>query len=179
MALDIPRTRRKLEETKFFLRHLEERTRQPTQHEAHEVDVFGYYLSAFLSAGRSVTFVLQVEDKAAYDKGSPAWQQALSAKDQELFKYMNLQRREEIHSEGAWIEAGTATISITSIGSLGGRSYSTTTQVIFMGAEDGPFPTVAVLAPRFRVSDAETLEAVPACRRYVELLESLVKAIVS
>ena len=63
LRVDVPMTRRKLAEAKFFLAHLEEQTRKMQQN----WEAFGFYLSAFLSAGRSVTLVLQSEDKEGWE----------------------------------------------------------------------------------------------------------------
>jgi len=60
----IEATRRKLSEAEFFLRKLTTHQQQVFQ---NEPEAFGFYLSAFLSAARSVSFVLQAEQKERYD----------------------------------------------------------------------------------------------------------------
>jgi len=62
--------------------------------------LIGFYVSAFLSAARSVTFALQNEAKQTYDTRFPQWVSALSEEDQEIFKLMNQKRVEEVHQSG-------------------------------------------------------------------------------
>ena len=57
-------TRLKLAEAKFFYRKLAQAHKRLI---SEEPGSFGFYLSAFLSAARSVTLVLQAERKAQYD----------------------------------------------------------------------------------------------------------------
>ena len=61
----------------------------------------GYYLSAFLSAARSVTFALQAEGKEAYDTVFSGWFGRLTSAQKDLFKQMNEDRVEEVHKTGA------------------------------------------------------------------------------
>jgi hypothetical protein len=54
--MPIPETERKLDEAAFFLRHM---TAEEQKVPRNEPEAFGYHFSAFLSASRSVTLVLQ------------------------------------------------------------------------------------------------------------------------
>jgi hypothetical protein len=60
----IEATKAKLAEAEFFYRKLSavQQRLMPNEPEA-----FGFYLSAFLSAARSVTFALQAEQKQEYE----------------------------------------------------------------------------------------------------------------
>ena len=69
----IPKTLKKLCETRFFLARMQEAPRSTRL----EWEDFEFYLSAFLSAGRSVTWVLQVEQKALYDAQYGPWENRL------------------------------------------------------------------------------------------------------
>jgi hypothetical protein len=79
--LPIPETDRKLREAAFFLRLLTIEEGSPVR---NDPEAFGFYLSAFLSAGRSVTWVLQSEAgggddyRSWYDRGrrAAAWTNA-------------------------------------------------------------------------------------------------------
>ncbi len=94
----IPTTRRKLRETHFFLQHLRDQFNTVIH---NEPEAFRFFLSAFLSAGRSVTFTLQVEEKEKYDQRFETWYGKLKAEDQKLLKFMNRQRVSELHRSGA------------------------------------------------------------------------------
>ena len=50
---------------------------------------FWFELSAFLSAARSITFVLQSESKEAYDAWFPNWCDGLKTEERALLKSMN------------------------------------------------------------------------------------------
>jgi hypothetical protein len=63
-------TERKLREARFFLGRLIDESKSAVR---NEPEAFGFYLSAFLSAGRGVTFALQHEDKDMYDTWFPGW----------------------------------------------------------------------------------------------------------
>jgi hypothetical protein len=82
------RTRRKLDEARFFLEKLESSI-------AHHPD-FDYFLSAFVSSARSVTWVMKAEYKRCpgwldwYDNKTP------EAAEERLLKQMNTLR---VHSE--------------------------------------------------------------------------------
>ncbi len=92
-----PRAIYKLEEARFFLGHLREEIGKGA---SSEPGVFSYYLSAFLSAARSVTWVLQKEAKDPYDAWFPNWRKGLPPGDREFLDYMVEQRNLEV-KEGA------------------------------------------------------------------------------
>jgi hypothetical protein len=59
----IPKSLKKLRETRFFLARMTKAARSTRL----DREDFDFYLGAFLGAGRSVTLVLQVEQKDFYD----------------------------------------------------------------------------------------------------------------
>ena len=59
----IEATQKKLGEAQFFFYRLLNEAQKPVR---SEPEIFEFYLSAFLSAARSVTFVLQYEEKTKY-----------------------------------------------------------------------------------------------------------------
>lgn len=73
----IPRTERKPREARFFLGWMH----KAKESLALDREDFDFYLSAFLSAGRSVTFCLQNENKERYDAWFLAWRDALPETD--------------------------------------------------------------------------------------------------
>lgn len=92
----------KLNETRFFCKKLRDAESDATLNQSDE---FAYYLSAFLSAARSVTLVLQVEKKDEYDNWFPPWRDSLSEEDRELLVFMNAQRIESVHRKGAFLDS--------------------------------------------------------------------------
>ena len=86
---------RKLVEAQFFYRRLvSERDGRLVESEA---GAFRHYLSAFLSAGESVRYVLQNADEQKYTN---LFGQLPKNTDRDLLKFMNVQRGEEIHGKG-------------------------------------------------------------------------------
>ena len=85
----IEATQGKLREAQFFLGHL---VNEGQELLCNEPQAFGFYLSAFLSAARSVTFALQYEEKAKYDEWFPQWFGSLSGEDQNLARFLKDQR---------------------------------------------------------------------------------------
>lgn len=135
----------------------------------------GYYLSAFLSAARSVTFVLQVEDKEGYDRIFPPWRDSLPQQDRDLLDTMNQFRKAEVHLKGVTLTPTTALIPLKE-----GRPGEFEPMVLdwkwLMEAQQRGVPTegwgMVVLVPRFNVS-GQPAEVIATCQRYVALLADL------
>jgi len=108
---EIPKTLKKLREARFFLAKMTKDSRS-TKLAGEDFD---FYLSAFLSAGRSVTLVLQVEQQDLYDAQYGPWENRLTPQDQALMKFMNGQRVAEVHLLGADVETTVEMVPITQI----------------------------------------------------------------
>jgi len=166
--LDIPKTQKKLREAAFFFSKLHA-TRLDRGIETEEVE---FYLSAFISAGRSVTFALQYEAKAPYDAWFPGWASALREVDRDLLRSMVEQRnatqkKGEIETEGA-IEY----IPVTSLERRPGRDPHLGFQ--WFGPVGTPPPSVGVTVYSFDVGGTKD-DVVATCRRYLSILDRLVK----
>jgi clan AA aspartic protease (TIGR02281 family) len=102
----IEATQDKLAEARFFLRHLQDEAGKVVR---QEPAAFGHYLSAFVSAARSVPWVLQNEEKAKYDAWLPKWDDRLTNEERELLKFTN-QRR--IITLNFVVDSGAADVSL-------------------------------------------------------------------
>ena len=87
MTIDL--TKKKLREAKFFLQLLEQASQAFV---LNDPESFEFYLSAFLSAARSVTFVLQHEEKEKYDAWFPDWFESLVPEHGELLDFLKDKR---------------------------------------------------------------------------------------
>jgi hypothetical protein len=96
--LDLNATKFKLAEAQFFYAKL---CGVGSRVVVQRPEEFQFYLSAFLSAGRSVTLVLQAEHKAKYDAWFCDWKATLSADQAALLVNFNEQRVASIHLKGA------------------------------------------------------------------------------
>ncbi len=161
----IQHTQRKLREARFFLEHLRDRAGDfPLDSEN-----VGFFLSAFLSAARSVTLVLQVEEKDKYDAVYPVWEATLADQDRGLLRYMNGQRVAEVHKVGAAVSSSVEYRKVSEMRVERGGRW----RVIFTAPPGAPPPEMGFAAHHFQVGD-NLVEVRTACARYLELLEELV-----
>lgn len=90
-------TRTKLAEANFFLQKVQA---VDSKIVSPEPEAFGFYLSAYLSAGRSVTFTLQAEHKQEYDEWFPGWAAGLTDEQRALLSHFNDLRVDAVHRVG-------------------------------------------------------------------------------
>lgn len=165
--MEIPNTERKLREAAYFLQCLSERASAPVR----DPEEVLHLLSAFLSAGRSVTFVLQAEAKDAYDSWFPGWRDRLSTEEQQLLYTMNQQRVSELKKAGADVRAELRHVPITEIRVSDPRhpAYG----FHWFGPPGTPPPTLGRVDHFFELGDGPEPVA-SGCRRYYSVLERLV-----
>ena len=95
----IEEPRRKLREARFFhqnlmnLRH----GKSPT----YEPEAFGFYFSAFISAARSVLWVLHHEEETKWEAWKPGWEATLNDEERKFLSFTNQLRIAEVHLSGA------------------------------------------------------------------------------
>jgi len=166
----IEATRLKLAEAEFFYRKLADADGRLV---SGEPEAFGFYLSAFLSAARSVTYALQAERKAQYDIWYHNWAEALPKEQEDLLKHFNTQRVATVHRKGAAIESELEAISQSEYFLAVAKEGA---QIEIWGGIPG---TPAV--PRFRMArslifEGTKVNAVHASGQYVALLSQLVNS---
>ncbi len=169
---DIPRTQKKLREARFFLAKL--KAEASTTHLDRED--FEFYLSAFLAAGRSVTFALQFEQKALYDGWYPGWRATLTPDDAELFDFMKGQRNTTLKQGQATTDDAIEYIPVTELRQPTGRHLAYGFH--WFGPPGMPPPSVGVKVYRFVVGDKKE-EVLESCQRYMRSLEDLVTSFVA
>jgi hypothetical protein len=97
VAIKLDRTCKKLCEAEFFLGQLiAENSRVMNR----QPEVADFYLSAFFTAARSVTFILRIENPDEYEMRSRNWFARLSAEDRDLVDFFSNQRN-TVQKEGA------------------------------------------------------------------------------
>lgn len=165
----IDATQRKLREAQFFLGHLVNEAQKAVR---NEPEAFGFYLSAFLSAARSVTFALQYEEKSKYDEWFPGWSENLSAEDQNLLKFLNDQRNYEQKRGGADVTVIWEYVRVTQVrtGCPTHPGYG----FHWFGPPGTPPPPVGIPVHLFESSRGDQ-EVTLACQRYLGLLARLVE----
>lgn len=156
---------------------------------ARDLEVFRFYLSAFLSAAMSVRdsvlrkeFMSQVarpkvEARKAFAVCSE-WEGTLSPEDATVWGSMKHRRDDEVHVADMDLKRGTALIPVDE--ALGHLLRSPLPpQIVTMptsSSEEGEWPKVAALAPTFVNADGTHTDVFSECRRYLVLLRALLSA---
>jgi hypothetical protein len=169
--LNIEATKAKLAEADFFYRKLEAQRQRVVR---NEPEAFGYYLSAFLSAARSVQWVLKTEQRDKYDEWVTDWDKSRSGDDLDLWRHFNKQRVETVKRKGTDVTQRSEVISHSELFSTRGGS-----QVHVSGGVPGtPLPEFYRLVSSFKFGDDE-MEVVQACGKYLALMHKLVESFVA
>jgi hypothetical protein len=171
----IEATQRKLREAHFFYRQLvTERDRTFR----NEPEAFRYYFSAFLSAARSVPWVMKKEEKAKYLVWKPTWDEQLTIEERKLEKLTNELRLDEVKRAGATTIVEPEEIAIHELFSA---SFDLERQHpaygMHVSAQPGvPAPSAKFLRPVHYLEDeGGKVEATAKCKQYLEYLEKLVR----
>ncbi len=159
-------TQKKLREAQFFLAHLEGEVTKPG---THRTEPAAFYFSAFLSAARSVTFVLEAEAHNEYKSWFPSWFASRSKREAFLLNRFVFARNRALKRQTPSVAEDRAASAQFS-GKL-------PPELIFFTEEEEPIPGRRVLKCRLRPKDAEE-EVVPLCREYATLLSDLVRAFI-
>ena len=160
-------TNEKLKEAAFFVAQL---TRASDGMIGEEVAAFPYYLSAFLSAARSVTFVLQAEEKEKYDKWFPHWLKGQTQEDRDLLEFMKGQRNQVLKQGRSDIVYSLQLVPIVKA-SAAERRQSLAFQ--WFGPPGTPTPAIPRRVRHFDLNGTPS-EVLQACVQYLRLLETLV-----
>jgi len=154
---------KKLREAHFFLRKMGERA----QLAFGDQEEFDFYLSAFLSAGRTVDYRLRHEQGTAYKAFRAGWDSALSPDEQSLVKFLVDDRNLEVHESGSNRTEHESRIRV--FGSYKDKS-GTVNASLLPGT-----PTAEIMKPVYYfMIGGQQLPLIEACLRYIELLGRLV-----
>jgi len=161
---------KKVREARFFL----DQMRQQERRAFGDKEPFDFYLSAFLSAARTVDYRLRHEQPATYPAWrSEVWNAAHPAQD-DLIKFMSEDRRIEVHESGSDRITQTKEIKI----GVGG-SYSDASGMLTMFGSPGVLLGIdaggTIFIPQFVYVFAGTDRPVTElCAECVELLTEMV-----
>lgn len=157
--------RRKLREAAFFLAEMRRRDGSPRLDMEEE---FGYFLSGFLSAARSVSFVLRKENPARYEGARDLWLTALDPAMRAFVDVMRDQRNAAL-KEGT-IAAQQEVEQVSPLKAYGKHPISVPIILPWAFAEG------ATIGVTKYVLDVDSIHrpAVEACQDYLAVLELLV-----
>jgi hypothetical protein len=171
---EIPKTLKKLGEARFFLALM----KNAAKFMDFEREDFEFYLSAFLSAGRSVTFCLcsDLGGKKIYKHRFDVWWSGkLTDEQRDEMDFLRDQRNLVLKTGRTDVVAEIEMVPITQIETQPGTGpiYS-----IFQwwGEPDVPPPRIGMKVHYF-TSGATREQVIAKCTRYLELLERLVREI--
>jgi len=167
----LERTHKKLREAGYFLRLMSANSGKWFRQEPEAVD---FYISAFVSAARSVTFVLRKECPTEYERWAPGWFARLAQQDAAaatLADFFIDQRNKGQKEGGGDLEVIETEVSLAQFlhetAMEGGHTYIST------GVPGTPPPTFTKHERRFAGWAEESVPDV--CRRYLDLMERLVR----
>ena len=169
----IDRTQKKLRKAQFFLGNLGHESRVP----GNEHEAFDHYLSAFLSAARSVTFALQIEDKERYDRIFPKWQNNLANEERDMLKHMNEQRVAEVHNKGAKTTVEWEMVPMIEVRDTRNRPGNSIWG-FHVYALPGTEPNKIGRQVHYFELGGTKVKVTETCNQYLDLLENLVREIV-
>jgi len=183
----IPLTEMKLREAKFFFALLHNTAQQIVR---NEPEAFAFYLNAFLSAARAVTFALQYEDKCSYDFWFTPWHDTRTEKQRELLAFMVKQRNfAEKCGSPKFTAEDWEWIPITEIRSDADRShpaygfhwFGPPLALLDSAGLDprGHQPQVGRRVYQFSTFSGDEKEVTSVCKQYVDILDALVKDFIS
>jgi hypothetical protein len=162
--MNIENVEKKQREARFFLsKMIEQESRAFGEREP-----FDFYLSAFLSASRSIDYRLRHEQAVIYPAWRNSWNSTLAASDDQLMKYMADDRILEVHESGS---GRNATVEYSDIP---GSTYSDDSGVLTVFAPPGtPLGTIGKPAYYFTIGGANR-RVTEACTDYLALLDRMV-----
>jgi ribonucleotide reductase alpha subunit len=165
------RTHKKLREAGYFLRLMSADSGKWFRQEPEAVD---FYISAFVSAARAVTFVLHKERPDVYERWRDDWFDRLALQEPELAKLADFfidQRNKGQKEGGGDLETIKTEVSLSQFlhetAMEGGHTY------ISPGVPGTPQPTFTKHENRFAGWSNEPIPDV--CRRYLDLMERFVR----
>jgi hypothetical protein len=156
---------KKLREARFFLDKMREHERMAVA----DREPFDFYLSAFLSAGRSVDYRLRHEQEVAYPDWRTSWDATLGHPEQCLIKFMVDDRNVEVHESGSSHSVKTEDRELTS----GTHKLASGTFYVMGSPQLAPSAVIKTPAYYFTIAGTER-KATDVCAEYLTLLERMV-----
>jgi hypothetical protein len=163
--LDLSQVHKKIAEARFFLDLL-------TKQESliiGDKNPFDYFLSAFLSAARTVDWRLRHEQATIYPGWRSAWDASLTPEDNALIKFMVDDRNQEVHESGSRRSMGQEEIGLPI-----GESHIEGGIVTICGPPGMP-PAVAYKPTYSFTIDGTERNATEAGAAYLALLQRMVE----
>lgn len=160
---DIGKVEKKYREAQFFLGKLWERARIA----GGDPDELDFWLSAFLSAGRSVDYWLRHEFPASYPHFFRTWEAALPTDCKDLPAFIHDDRADEVHEGGSQRIESHVSIPFS-------RTYKDAGGTVTIVAPIGAGPPYIFRPRREYVINGMKEDVRLVCKRYLDLLRKLI-----
>jgi len=163
-----PTIPKKLREAKFFLGHMRMESARSTQPDREH---FEFYLSAFLSAARSVTGFFEKKNQPKIKAWWSQWKKDKdrSDDDRQLLNEMRTQRNNEVHEEGADVAHRLEDVALSKIETASGLHAAYAPSF----GEPWGEPQISLKVYYFTLG-GKPVNVIETCQRYVILLERAV-----
>jgi hypothetical protein len=164
--MNIDRVEKKLREARFFLTKMREHERMAFS----DKEPFDFYLSAFLSAARTVDYRLRHEKAGIYTSWRTIWDASLAVTEKNLIKFLVDDRNDEVHASGSSRVVKTENREL----GPGTHSFASGTIEVTGGVVGSP-PSATIKTPTYNFTiDGAERKATDACDEYLSLLEQMV-----
>ena len=162
---EVPKIQKKLREAKFFLGHMGQSARSTRLDHEH----LEFYLSAFLSAARSVTDFFERKQKAWWSQWK-ANRASKSPEDLRLLNQMTKQRDNEVHEKGSDVSHQVEDVPLRKIETPSGLHAA------YAPSFGEPWGEVKVgMKVYYFMLGGKAVPVIETCQRYVGLLERAVE----
>ena len=170
----VQETHRKLHEAQSFFQQLLKLERFTQSNIIEKPEEFHSNLSAFLSAARSVSFVMRKEQSRANESWFPDWHKALSTEEKQLLKFFNHQRVGEVHKLGADVIEEKEGIPVNKL-IPDDRLHPAYQYGVTESAPVGTPPSLVYRRVYYFKIDETRKQVTDWCREYLTLLKQMVK----
>jgi hypothetical protein len=172
--MKIENVQKKLRETEFFLAKM----REQEDRAFGDKEPFDFYLSAFLSAARSVDYRLRHEQKAVYETWREQWNDA-HRKEDALVKFFVDDRGIEVHESGSGRNVKQESIPVRGHYSDASGTVEAFSTPLPLAVADGVSPgerDVVIKKPAyFFTIEGTERKATEACADYLAVLTQIVE----
>jgi hypothetical protein len=162
--MDLAQVRKKLREAEFFLGRMMEHEQQLIG----DREPFDFYLSAFLSAARTVDYRLRHEQNPTYKAWRERWDSSLTGEENALIKFMVDDRNFEVHESGSTRSLG------SQVKEFGGGVHRLGASEMMITAPVGVPPAVLHKSTYKLTIGAVDHDATKASELYLKLLNRMV-----
>jgi hypothetical protein len=171
-SIDLQNVEKKLREVRFFY----ERMIDQESRAFGDKEPFDFFLSAFLSASKTVDYRLRHEHDAAYQPWREKWNSTLTAQEARLIEFMVDHRNLDVHESGTGHGVKNEKIAVS--GTYADKSGTVTISappLVLGGPQQNP-SAAFVIKPTYNFTvDGVERKATEACGEYLVLLERMLK----